>query len=293
MSQPDAAEELLTAAQRREFERNGVLVIDDAIDDALIDRARESFWNSLPEAVDQDDPETWCEDRYDEGLDQRPLPADIEAHERLARQAYPYARALVGPDLASPGEKPIEHCLHAKVGHLDVDHDGLLAPYPNYPRTDAGNPIDWDPNVNPHLDGRDHDYGERHKDERYLPWAVTIAVYVDRIAPRGGGFTVWPGSHEAIEAYLETHPDRDYFTLPMFEEDTNLVDALDLGHPCEVTGGPGTLVLTHCATVHCAGPNFGDRIRMACIGRLTHRDIRADDQTPIHDIWRYFDAVPA
>jgi ectoine hydroxylase-related dioxygenase (phytanoyl-CoA dioxygenase family) len=94
------------------------------------------------------------------------------------------------------------------------------------------------------------------------PTADGIAIYFDSVKPGGGGYTVWPGSHLALAEYFEEHTYEEYIA------DQDVLSELDLGPPFEISGEAGDLVLWHHNLVHAAGPNIGDRIRMASIGRF-------------------------
>lgn len=248
----------LSEGQKQEFKRNGFVTIRNAVDPVLCQRAREVVWEGLP--VDRDDPESWK--GRNQGSD-IPDIASTEPFEELARVAFPYAESLVGEgELAAPAQPPVEVCHHAGAT-VGPDHEGMLSPHISYPRDDEDR--SWvereTENQGAHVDGYapDDRFGE---DINYMPLTIGVAVYFDSVKPGGGGFTVWPGSHIALGKYFETHTYEEYIA------DQDVLTELDLGPPFEISGEPGDMVLWHHNLVHAAGPNLGDRIRMASIGRF-------------------------
>lgn len=276
-----------SADEKRDFMRNGFVVINDAISDTLLSRLRASFWKSMP--VDRDNPNTWINDGE---LDDRPVPADIEAHEQLLRELYPYAEDLVGEKLAPPDVQPNEDCPHAN--HMEFDyfpeHNGLMAPFPNYPGTQFdGVNIPEDvfdlPQYMPHLDSGGSGY--------YDGFTLVVGAYVSPAPPRGGGYTAWPGSHKIVRNYFEDSPtlERLYTIAQQTDNDETLVDQFDLGQPFEITGPAGTAFLAHPALIHTKGPNMSGRIRKLCYCKLSREDIEFNDLEPLTDIWAPFDGL--
>lgn len=289
----------LTSAEKRRFKRDGFLVIDEGIDPGLCATARDVLWDAVPE--DRDDPESWFErdGDHDEILHRNSSSesasrfTDVAPFERIFRQVYEYAEELVGEgELAPPDERPTEHCLHG--GHLMasrvdggavVDHDGAVGPILQYPsdvRDDATEPFDYRDGW--HVDGATGPYGT-NDEVSYLPFTIACAVYFDEVVPRGGGFTVWPGSHWITEEYFETRSYEDYIA------DQDALDDLEPGPAFEITGGPGTLVLWHHNIVHGAAPNRSERIRMAGFQRMAHRDVADVGQSALSDVWKMYPAL--
>jgi hypothetical protein len=290
----------LTDEQRHRFKRNGFLVVEDGIDEALCAEARDALWEAMPE--DRDDPASWFarDGDHDEIL-HRGSSSDtasrftrVEPFEDIFRQVYDYAEELVGAgELAPPDSRPAEYCLHG--GHLmasredgepAVEHEGAVGPILQYPsdvRDDAHEPFDYRSGW--HVDGGTGPYATEDDDVEYLPFTIASAVYFDEVEPRGGGFTVWPRSHRLTEAYFADRTYGDYVA------DSGALHDLDLGPAFEITGGPGTLVLWHHNIVHGAAPNHSERIRMAGFQRIAHRDIDAVGQDGLSDIWKMYPAL--
>lgn len=291
---------LLTAEQKRRFKRDGFLVIQDAFDETLVADAREAIWEAIPE--DDDDPESWFarDGDHDEILHRGSssqsganLPT-VEPFEELFRDVYPFAEELVGGGvLAAPEERPAEYCLHG--GHLMasredggplIDHDGAIGPIIQYP-SDLRDPLDepYDYTVGRHVDGGTGPYATEDDDVEYLPFTIACAVYFDEVVPRGGGFTVWPGSHRKTSAYFEDHSYGDYIA------DSGVLEDLELGPATEITGSPGTLVLWHHNIAHGAAPNHTDRVRMAGFQRIARSDIGDVGQAGLADPWLQYPAI--
>lgn len=290
----------ISTARRREFKRTGFLVFEDALDADLIAAARRRLREAMPE--DPDDPAALFarDGDHDEifnrtsGSSTGERLADVTPFEKLFRAVYPYAEQLVGEGvLAAPDERPAEYCLHG--GHLlasreegepVVEHEGAIGPILQYPddvRDDLAAP--FDPRRAWHVDGGTGPYAVG-ADVEYLPFTIGIAVYFDRVEPRGGGFTVWPGSHRRTERYFADHSYGDYV-----DADEDVLAGLEPGPGLEVTGGPGTLVLWHHNLIHGAGPNHGERVRMAGFQRIARRDIGEIGQSALGDIWRQYPAI--
>ena len=286
---------MLTPDQLRTFKRTGFLVFRDALDEETCERARELVWDAIP--VEPDEPETWFDRGHDEILnrtsDSDSRLSSVEPFERLFRDVYPYAEPLVGEGLlAAPDERPTEYCLHG--GHLMasrddgsvLEHDGLLGPILQYPESyDEDDPDRFSRLDTRHVDGYVGEYADG-TDVTYLPFTVGIAAYLDEVEPRGGGFTVWPGSHLKVKRYFREHSYQDYI-----DAGGSVLDDLDLGPPFEVTGGAGTLVLWHHNIVHGAGPNHSERIRMAAFQRIARKDVAEIGEGGLGDAWLQFDAI--
>lgn len=291
---------LLSMEQKRNFKRNGFLVLPDALNEERCEAAREVLWNVIPE--NRNDPESWFvrNGDHDELLhrasssDSASRFTDVEPFEELFRDVYPYAEELVGEGvLADPEERPMEYCLHG--GHLlasredggsAVSHEGAIGPILQYPsnlKNDRSEPFDyrraW------HVDGGTGPYAVG-TDVTYLPFTIAVAVYFDDVEPRGGGFTVWPGSHRATEEYFRTHTYAEYAA-----NGNNVLKDLDLGPAMEITGEAGTLVLWHHNLVHGPAPNHSERIRMAGFQRIARTDIAKIGESHLSDCWLQYDEI--
>lgn len=269
-----------------EFRRNGFIVIHDAVDKKQCTRARQLIWNTIPESQYQ--PAEWVgkgsefllSDSDNTGIKL----SKTDPFEKLLKQSYSYANDLVGgKGLAPPTWQPQFPCFHAgqteSIAETDsLDHGGIFEPVLRYPEeTDK-----WR-NPFPHIDGDVGDYN--FSDTDYLPFTIGLTLYFNRVEPRGGGFTVWPGSHKKIKGYFTDKSYSDYLDNPQD------ITSLEIGCPLEITGPPGTLVLWHPALAHTAGPNIGPKIRMAGIQRLSKKGIQKSGESNLSNIWSQYDTI--
>lgn len=239
---------MLTDEQRRQFVRDGYLVIEDGIDDDLVEAAFAKIADALPEDVD--DPEQL------RGVGSRS--PDVDADEEIGainQRLYEYGRELVGDELAKPGSGTQLALRYPQELRLSAHHDRR-------------------PHVG-HLDGFGPGYQQTGQ---YSGFTVAGNVYFDDVPDRGGGFTVWPGSHWVAANYFE-----DYALntpgqggkLPAIDDDGGWDTSRFLSDQLrskELNAPAGTVILWHNKLVHTSGVNQSDRIRMAGITRMSRAD---------------------
>ena len=290
--------DLLSVDAKRQFKRTGFLVLEDVLDKEVVQEARELLWEAIPEDPTDAD-SLFARDGAHVELfhrkagDQATELSSVAPFEHLYRAVYPVAEELVGTGvLAEPDERPAEYCLHG--GHLlasrsdggsVVDHAGAVGPILQYPsdiRSDLNATYDYREGW--HVDGGVGPYVPDGSVE-YLPFTIACAVYFDTVEPRGGGFTVWPGSHRRTERYFQDHTYGDYIA------GDDVLASLDPGPAHEITGPAGTLVLWHHNIIHGPAPNHSERIRMAGFQRIAHRDIDEIRQGGLSDIWSMYPAI--
>lgn len=260
----------ITDSERREFKRNGFLVLHDVVPETEITAVRELIWETID--VDRDEPESW----YDGGrsLGESRHLSDHGPLGDLQETVYAHADSLVGEGKLAPiGEKPTENCIHT-----DWRTGETGGPTLSYPNSDT----EWNKDdLGPHLDGSAQGHGDGTVS--YLPYTLGVTVYVDDVKPRGGGTVVWPGSHVDTGEYFADHDWSDY-------EDEGLPEEILAKTPFEVSGPAGTVFIWHPNLVHSAGPNVSDRIRMAVIGRYSRSDIADIGTDGLGDIWLQYEA---
>jgi hypothetical protein len=273
----------LTKSQKDDFEENGFLVVEDAVDREKCDNALETIWTTIPESRDNQVNGDGKESRFllREGIELGLT--DTQPFETLLRDVYPYAEALIGEGkLGSPEWEPDIPCLHAGQIAEKTDwipeHEGMFEPVLRYPQSGE----EWEPNT-PHVDGAT---GEMAYDTDYLPFSIGLTLYIDRVDPGGGGFTVWPGSHKTMNSYFEDHSYSDYL------EDPERIQELELGSPVEIARDQGALVLWHPALVHAGSLNCSDRIRMVGLQRLYRKDaVDKDTEGILTNMWSHYDGI--
>lgn len=271
---------MLSDAEKRTFKRNGFLVVEDAVDPSTCADAREAVWSALPE--DPDDVATLRAtespgnfSNQNSGVDdlEENLPT-AEPFEAMLEEVFPYVEALVGEgNLPPPGEDlPGVDCLHCTAVNPVVRYprEGMAWDDPNGGRTNP--PVEE--NLNPHIDGFGHG----------TPWTAIAVVLLDRVYPREGGFTLWPGSHRPVTDWLADHSVESIEPLP-----GEVADGIGPGF--EITGSAGTAVVAHNKTLHSSGPTYGERPRLAGIANLSRTDIGEVGDDYLADPWAYWDGV--
>lgn len=113
--------------------------------------------------------------------------------------------------------------------------------------------------------------------------ALAVCILSPLPAINSGNFTVWPGSHRTVEAYLQQH---GHQILAQGQPN------LDWPHPpVQITGQPGDVVITHHQLIHTAGPNHSPHIRYAVIFRISAVDTPEIGLDALTDIWREWHGV--
>jgi hypothetical protein len=270
----------LSAAEKRTFKRNGFLVVEDAVPQSVCESAREAVWAAVPEDPDDvaalraaESPGNFGHQRAGRNELAETLPT-AEPFEAMLDAVFPYAETLVGAgNLPEPGEDlPDTDCLHSTAVNPVVRYPGAGADWADPNGSEANPPVEAE--LSPHVDGLGNG----------TPSTLIAVVLFDRIYPRDGGFTVWPGSHRLVTDWLADNPTETIDPLPDAVEEA-------MGPGFEVTGSAGTAVIAHNKTLHAAGPLYGDRPRMAAIANLSRTDIDDMGEEYMTDPWAYWDGV--
>lgn len=245
----------LTAAARDRIARNGFLVLRDVIDPALVADAREAAVDTVPEDLgDHEALVSAPEDRaYWGDLD------DMSPFEPLNERLRELGSQLVG-ELESPGAFA-QVVLRYPTGTAAAD--------PDHPRTRVDG--------NPHVD--------TFQPDGYRSFALGATVYLDDVAPRAGGLTVWPGTHLRVPEYVADRADLDDCS------NDDVPELLGDGDPFEVTGPAGTVTLWHPLLVHTGGMHLGRRARVASFTRFLRPDEEATAGAAAVDPFRFWDGV--
>lgn len=88
---------------------------------------------------------------------------------------------------------------------------------------------------------------------------LNACAYLDDVAPRNGGFTVYPGSHRIL--FQAHRTEANWSPLPTYRDAMRQVVANI--EPVELVGDKGTVIFWHGRTVHSAGIHLGSDIRWA------------------------------
>lgn len=145
---------------------------------------------------------------------------------------------------------------------------------------------------------------------------LSCVAYIDDVAPHGGSFMVWPGSHRKCHAFLTTTESakRNGYAGPAGKKKKNLSGGPDR-HPtwaagmaerqrwCEdnivpvdTWGEAGTVIFYHSRLAHMAGNNYSDNVRQAVLIRFAKTEASLPDGALLeharsNDIWREWSRV--
>ena len=101
-------------------------------------------------------------------------------------------------------------------------------------------------------------------------------------APFQGNFTVWPGTHRALEAHFRAHGTDELLSgFPKIE----------MPAPRQLRARPGDVILAHHQLAHGAAPNVGPHVRYAVFFRLAHRLHDPSSTATMVDIWREWEGL--
>lgn len=245
----------LSDREKIEFKRNGFLAIHDAVDRDLIEEARRRIWEAIPE--NRADPDSLVGAGYHldvlDELDDRSVFGEINS------RVFEYAEELVGD------------------GILEEPTDNVQIPlkFPEENQVVAGTEFP----DHGHIDGYGPNFDETGEVSGFT---VGAAVYYDRVQPRGGPFTVWPGSHWIAAQYYANH----VLETPGHAHGDSI--PAPLGDPYEITGDAGTVILWHNKLVHTGGINVGPDVRIASISRFRHQDYDAIQRDAADKLWKYW-----
>lgn len=270
---------LLSHDEKRSLKRNGFVILHEAMDDDIVDPAREAVWDALPYGPDDHAAQAAADNTlriWDDIEDPEPFGA-------VNDWLFERAKELYGADgLQPPGDR-ITLALKTPTGR---QRDGDERPPPH--------------RAHGHIDG----YGPHFTNTKNVAnYAVLVTAYLDDVEPGGGGFTVWPGSHWYASEYYEsnhleslvgnpTQPglvlDDDGQWTGDFDQCTDYEDQFDA---LEVTGKAGTVVIWHQNLMHTGGTNLSPNVRMAAINRFGHEDREERRRDERENPWKYWDGM--
>jgi hypothetical protein len=242
---------MLSTAQRREFHRNGFLVIESGIDGSTVSAAREAVWELIDEHPE--DPSTWPHENRGERAEDC---ATSDPFRAINDVLFDYCEAMVGEGLLTGENRGVDAQLALRFPREETVMD------PDAPQIGA---------IGGHVDGT-LDVEDGAGD--VVPHTINGVAYLDRVQPYGGGFTAWPGSHRTVCEYVDEHPIQSIAGgIPAPDgqggwRETPLDEVYD---PFEITGDAGTVVLWHGRLQHTGGINLRPgSLRIAHIQRFFH-----------------------
>lgn len=246
----------LTSEQRHRFARNGFLVVRDALPEDVLEPVRDEVLDTLPEELNDFEA---LADGPNERHEWREVD-DGDPFDRLNEYLYGYGSDLVGGDE-----------LDRKAPFTQI-----AARYPT-----GKHPGPWD-HPSP-VDDADHHVDAVDDSGDPQPFTVSVGAYVEDVAPRSGGFTVWPGSHWQIAERVSEHG------TSALQEIDPVIDSIDA--PFEVSGQAGTVILFHHLLVHSGGVHLGRRPRLATFTRFLRADIADTFEETLDEPFRHWESL--
>ena len=262
--------DLVTDTDRREFKRTGFQARPALLDPMLMAKAREVVNNDdVPQTAEELQAMMDADDEdLDLDVDGRGVKmfggadggvciassVDEEPFRTINETVFQYAEQFVGEGQLEPPTAS------TRITMRFPNHQELTDP-------DAQQPSD----LGTHIDGINT------SSERLV--TIGVGIFIDRVQPRGGGTTVWPGSHRIAGKYFETLDREEYgeaggglpgWTGDGFDHDRNFRDQYD---PVEVHGPAGSALFWHGHIEHSGGVNIlpGPR-RVALFTRFRLRE---------------------
>jgi hypothetical protein len=237
-------------AQKQRLAREGYLQVRGLVPQVRIDAALKSINRSLGE---------------------QGIPRD-QLRELRARTFCP--ELVRAPELtALYAETPARALAEAAIGRVRVPDSAQIAL--RFPQDQGGA-------ATPHIDGM-------YTPDNGVPagtlqhFTALLGVFLsDVTGPEAGNFTVWPGSHQVMEAHFRQHGT------------SAIVDgfpALPLGKPRPLLGSAGDVVLAHYALAHGVTPNVGPHVRYAVFFRLHHAEHDKAATRPLTELWSQWEGM--
>lgn len=247
----------LSAEERAFFKAKGFIIKRHLIDPELVKEMRDFAWDHAPEGVRHDDPSTWI----DPGKQWTPNERDPNGE-----RARNYYKGKTSWKFHGAGEEhfirrmvnggPVRRLVQQFIGNTVKPTEKARGIYTIFPSADPGTL---------HL----------HRDTH--PFQLGMFVYLTEVPPRGGGYTVLPGSHRAVyhsmqsEFHDEAGPDHEVVMAKLKRNIT----------PLECIGSPGDCIFFHHRIVHTSGIHTTPgHVRMAIPCDFQRNDWLLRPETP-------------
>ena len=121
------------------------------------------------------------------------------------------------------------------------------------------------------------------------PFHLGAVGYIDDVPPEGGGFTVWPGSHQVF--YYDYYSQYKNEPTPQYDVDR---ERISRGPGIECYGNAGDVVFWHHRIGHAAGHNYSQQIRQAVLYDFRKTELeRTQEEPPNEDMWRDWPGIKA
>lgn len=249
---------VLSPEQRERFYHNGFVVLQDVIPQAVLDDALDVVIETVPEDVTDfealvagpDDRHYWND------------LADMAPFHQLNDHLHTYAEELVGADRLQPPSEFTQVAVRYPTGEFPSTSE--------HPVTAVDG--------NPHVDIF-RDSGE------LSPFTIGATTYLDDVHPRGGGLSIWPGTHWRVAEYLSE------YGVDSFSNEKAGEVVGSRATPFEVTGSAGTVVLWHNLLVHTGGCHLGREPRIAAFTRFLRSNEEKTSYDAARNPFKYWDGV--
>lgn len=243
---------MLSDEQIRSFRTLGYCVAHAQVQAEAVERVAATVWELSPTSFDPGNPRTWTGSFKDCCKTQtvKRRKGRVKFRECLRGQQWVYDLTAGNADVVAAVTDLIGDPLRPEYVR------GL---YPVFPVRRG--------NADGHCD--------RHK------FQVGVVLYLSDVRPHGGGFTVWPGSHDVMAKHHGSLGGED--RLPSFDDALAGVGAEI--RPFEVSGPAGTVVFWHHRLVHTAGINTRNTVRHATLCDFKNEQFVAAADRPSADMW--------
>jgi len=248
---------VLSDQQIRNFCSAGYCISRVAIPDELVAQAVEKVWALCPPSFRANKPRTWQGEFRDccktQAIEDRR--GRVKFREILRGERWLYDLTAGNPDVLATVAELIGEPVEPEYVR------GLYPVFPTRPRSPQG-----------HCD--------RHK------FQVGVVLYLSDVLPQGGGFTVWPASHDFMAKHQGTLGGDDRHET----FDAALAEVQASTRPVEITGPIGTLILWHQRLVHTAGINTRRTVRHATLCDFKNQAFLAAADGKADDLWQTWSA---
>lgn len=244
------------------FKKNGYLVKRDVIAPELIARGVDFIWSLFPRRLDRRDPATW-DGSIQDSLSDRDVMARkgrLKFREAVRREQWLYDMIGNNPCIRSTVEGMIGASRTAKLPYIRGVYPVLPSKVSSLKRS------------RPHTDGH-----------RFLVGTLT---YLSDVAPGGGGFHVWPGSHLTMRHCFKRCVGAGW--TPNYHGE---LYSFALRNPAlEIVAPAGSTIFWHHRLAHTAGINRTKEIRHAVLADFLSTDFDDLAQKPVDsEEWKYWD----
>lgn len=244
---------VLSESQLRSFMQNGYLVVRDVVPLSLVNAALKRI-------------------NHDLGIPGRMIDGGVEGAAKLAGNVS-NSEEVLNMFYLSDACKYVEALIGAgKVASPQGAQIALRFPELGEPREPQG--TEW------HTDGMRQ--GKLH------PFTLLLGIALSEVRePLAGNFTVFPGSHHALQNLLIENGKLDGYADECYKADSVWGDGTlpDLGTPVQLLASRGDIVLAHPNLAHRGGLNFSPDIRYQVYFRMKHVEHATLQVQARTDLW--------